>query len=275
MSIQTVLSKDGVRLALQRYGDGSPLVLVHGTGGSAARWAPVVNGLQSQFGIYALDRRGRGQSGDSSEYAIQREFEDVVSVIDSVGPAHVLGHSYGGICALEAALQTPHVRKLILYEPPIPVEGMAIYPPGLIERLEQMIAAGERDKAATAFMQEVVRMPTRELETLRASPVWSGRVAAAHTLARELRAHEHYRFEPERFARLNNPTLLLLGSDSPDFFKAAIEVLNTALPNSRLVVLPDQRHNAMDVAPELFVREVLAFLTEDSQSRPGQFAPTN
>jgi pimeloyl-ACP methyl ester carboxylesterase len=261
--VEKIQSKDGVSLALQRYGDGTPLVLVHGTGGSAARWSPVVPALEARFAIYALDRRGRGQSGDAPEYEIQREFEDIECVVDAIGPAHVLGHSYGGVCSLEAALLTPHLRKLILYEPAIPVEGMPIYPAGFIARLESLLAAGEREKAAITFMQEVVRMPVRELENLRASHSWPGRVAAAHTLPRELRAHERYRFKPERFERLKIPTLLLLGSDSPDFFKAAIEVVNAALSNSRIVVLPGQRHNAIDVAPELFVREVLAFLTDE------------
>ena len=105
-------------------------------------------------------------------------------------------------------------------------------------------------------------MPPHEFELFRSSPAWSARVAAAHTLPRELRAHEQYRFKAERFHGLKTPTLLLAGGDSPDFFKAAIATVNAALPNSRVVVLPGQQHIAMDTAPELFVREVLAFLGE-------------
>jgi pimeloyl-ACP methyl ester carboxylesterase len=86
-------------------------------------------------------------------------------------------------------------------------------------------------------------------------------VAAAHTLARELRAHEHYRFNPERFKGFNTPTLLLLGEHSPDFFKASIEVLSAKLPNNRVVVLSGQQHVAMDTAPQIFLQEVLGFLS--------------
>jgi pimeloyl-ACP methyl ester carboxylesterase len=78
----------------------------------------------------------------------------------------------------------------------------------------------------------------------------------------KLRVHEAYQFKPERFKTLNVPTLLLLGGDSPSFSKAAIEPVNGALPNSRIVVLPGQQHIAMDTAPDLFVREVLEFLAK-------------
>lgn len=105
-------------------------------------------------------------------------------------------------------------------------------------------------------------MPPHEIEILRSSPAWGARVAATHTLPRELRAAEEYRFEPERFTGLTVTTLLLLGGDSPDFFKVSAHTMNAALPNSRVVVLPGQQHIAMDTAPELFVREVTAFLQE-------------
>ena len=256
-------SKDGALLAYQRTGVGSPLVLVHGTGGSSARWAPILPALEEHFSLYALDRRGRGDSGDAPDYALEREFEDVASVINSIGQSvNLLGHSFGGICALEAALLTPQVHKLILYEPPIPVEGVPIYPDGVIEHLDTLLAAGDRLGVLTTFMREVVRMPSHEFELFRASPAWPARVAAAHTLPRELRAQERYRFTAGRFSGLSTPTLLLVGGDSPAFFKVAIEVVEAALPNSRTVVLPGQQHIAMDTAPDLFVREVITFLEE-------------
>jgi len=261
--MEKIISKDGMPIAYQRSGAGTPLVLVHGTGGAYTRWLPVLPALGSRFSVYAMDRRGRGESGEASRYAIEREFEDVAAVVDSIGaPVHLLGHSFGGICALEAALLARDIRRLVLYEPPIPVEGIPIYPAGVIERLQALLEAGDREGVLTTFMREVVRMPPHEFELFRSSPAWSARVAAAHTLPRELRAHEQYRFKAERFHGLKTPTLLLAGGDSPDFFKAAIATVNAALPNSRVVVLPGQQHIAMDTAPELFVREVLAFLGE-------------
>ncbi|MCX9077915.1 MAG: alpha/beta hydrolase [Candidatus Methanoperedens sp.] len=258
-----IISKDGTPIAYQRSGAGAPLVLVHGTGGAYARWRPVLPALEKQFTVYAVDRRGRGDSGEAQSYAIEREFEDVAAVVDSIGDGvNLLGHSFGAICALEAALLTPHVRKLLLYEPPLPIPGVPIYPEGVIDRLQDLLDAGDRPGVLTTFMSEVVRMPAHELELFQSTPAFPARVAAAHTLPRELRAHEAYRFEPERFKNLNVPTLLMLGGDSPPFFKAAIEAANAALPNSRVVVLLGQQHIAIDTAPDLFVHEVVAFLSE-------------
>lgn len=259
--MQKIRSQDGTPIAYQQTGAGEPLVLVHGMGGSYLRWAPVLPALEQQFTVYAVDRRGRGESVDTTDYAIEREFQDVATLVNSIGEGvNLLGHSFGGICALEAALLIPHLRSLILYEPPLPVPGVPIYPEGVIDRLEALLAAGDRVGVVTSFMREVVRMPAHELERFQASPAFPSRVAAAHTLPREMRAHEQYRFEPERFKSLNVPALLLVGGDSPQFFKAAIEALHATLPNNRIVLLPGQQHIAMDTATELFVQEVQAFL---------------
>jgi pimeloyl-ACP methyl ester carboxylesterase len=265
--MEKILSNDGTPIAYHRSGSGPPLVLVHGTGGTAARWKPVLPGLERYFTVYAVDRRGRGESGEAQRYAIEREFEDIAAVVDSAavsisGGVNLLGHSFGAICALEAALLTPHLRKLVLYEPPLPVPGVPIYPEGVIDQLQALLDAGDRASVVTTFMREIVRMPAHELDLFQSSPAFPARVAAAHTLPRELRAHEGYQFQPERFKQLSIPTLLLLGGDSPTFFKAAIEALSAVLPNSRTVVMPGQQHIAIDTAPELFVNEVLTFLLE-------------
>jgi len=258
-----LLSKDGTPIAYHRSGAGMPLVLVHGTGGAYARWAPILPALEKQFTVYAVDRRGRGESGEARTYALEREFEDVAAVVDSIGDqVNLLGHSFGGICALEAALLTPRLRKLVLYEPPLPVPGVTIYPEGVIDRLDALLDAGDRSAVLTTFMREVVRMPEYELDLFKSSPAFPARLAAAHTLPRELRAHEAYRFEPERFKNLRVPTLLLLGGDSPQFFRSAIEAVNAILPNSRIVELPGQQHIAMDTAPDIFIRELVTFLAE-------------
>lgn len=238
-------------------------MLVHGTGGVHSRWAPVLPALEQRFRVYAVERRGRGQSGDAIHYAIEREFEDIAAVVSSIDePVNLLGHSFGAICALEAALLLPDLHRLILYEPPIPVEGVPVYPPGVIERLQTFLEAGEREEVLACFMREVVHMPAAEFELFRSSPAWPARLAAAHTLPRELGANEHYRFEPQRFKELITPTLLLVGGDSLDFFRAAAAAVNAAIPTSRVRILPGQQHIAMDTAPQLFVREVVAFLSE-------------
>ena len=256
-------SKDGTLLAYQRSGSGSPLVLVHGTGASAARWQPVLAGLEEHHTVYALNRRGRAGSGDTQPYAIQREFEDVASIVHSIGhPANLLGHSFGGICALEATLLTSRVQNLILYEPPIPINGLTDYPEGLLDQLDALLAAGDREGILTTFALQVLRMSPEEFERYRAAPIWNARLASAHTLPRELRAQASYRFNPERFRRFTIPTLLLVGELSQPRFKSASELLSAALPKSQTIILTGQKHNAMDTAPDLFTQVVTNFLQE-------------
>ena len=108
MSPESATSKDGMPIAHLCSGEGPPLVLVHGTAADHGRWAPLLLAFEERFTVCAVDRRGRGDSGDSDDYAIAREFENVTAVVDSVGePANLLGHSYGALCALEAAPCSP------------------------------------------------------------------------------------------------------------------------------------------------------------------------
>jgi pimeloyl-ACP methyl ester carboxylesterase len=141
---EAVVSADGTSLVVWRSGAGPPLVLVHGTTADHSRWAPALPALEEHFSVYSFDRRGRGESGDSADYSFEREFEDVVVVIESVGEdVDLLGHSHGGVCALEAALLTDRIRKLVLYEPPI---GFVVAPPEVVDQLESLLQAGERDE---------------------------------------------------------------------------------------------------------------------------------
>jgi pimeloyl-ACP methyl ester carboxylesterase len=209
-----------------------------------------------------MDRRGRGGSGDAPDYDLMREAEDVAAVVDAIGePAFVLGHSYGAVCSLEAVLLTDNVRRLVLYEPPIPT-GLPAYPPGAPDRIQALVDDGELEGALELFFREIVRMPERELEPYRQLPMWKGRIQLAPTLAREMAFDRTYRLDAERFAGLQVPTLLLLGGDSPPLFQQATEAVHSALPDSRVVILPGQQHIAMDIDPELFVKEVLDFLLE-------------
>jgi pimeloyl-ACP methyl ester carboxylesterase len=263
--METIRSKDGTMIAYQRSGTGSPLVLVHGATADHTRWTPVLPAFEQHFTLYALDRRGRGGSGDAEQYAIEREFEDIVALVNSIEePVFLLGHSYGALCSLEAALRTTNVRKLILYEPPIPT-GIEVYPPEVVTRIQALLDAGDREGAVFTFMQDIVRVPPREMVMLRSAPSWPARIEAAHTILREMRGSNEYIFEPARFVGLTTPTLLLLGGDSPPFFRAAIEVVHAALPDSRIVIMPGQQHTAMNTAPEVFIREVLQFLAEAGQ----------
>jgi pimeloyl-ACP methyl ester carboxylesterase len=264
-------SRDGTPIAYTKTGHGSPLVLVHGTGADHTRWAPLVPRLGEHFTVYAMDRRGRGGSGDAPTYALDREFEDIAAVVEATGePAYLLGHSHGALCSLEALRLTDRVKRAVLYEPPILGDTVIVDTP-TVDKLEGLLARGDRQGILETFYRDVVRMPPSELALLESLPAWQGRLAAAHTIPREERVYvmggpEQYHLHPERFASVRVPTLLLLGSDSPYFFKAAIDKVHAALPTtSRVAVMPGQQHTAMNTAPELFLREVIAFLTEPAR----------
>ncbi|HZD70948.1 MAG TPA: alpha/beta hydrolase [Actinomycetes bacterium] len=254
-----VLSKDGTRIAYERSGMGPPLVLIHGTGIDHTYWTPLIPELEQYFTVYTVDRRGRGRSGDTQPYAIRREFDDVAAVVDSIpGTVGLLGHSYGALCSLEAALRTTHVRKLALYEPPVYTTVEVSYPADIRGRFDALLKAGKAEEALL-MVYEIGETSTDEVSLLRSLPSWQARVLAAHTIPREQSSVKSYSFDPSRFRNLKTPTLFLLGSESSPFYKAATEALHASLPHSRIAILPEQRHEAVVTAPELFLREVIGF----------------
>lgn len=262
----TALSADGTVIVYERFGHGPPLVLVHGTGRDHSYWAVSAQLLAQDTTVHAIDRRGRGGSGDTDRYAIEHEVEDILAVIDEVGePIHLLGHSYGAIVALEAATRTDRLQTLILYEPPFGA-GADRVPSDLGDRLEAIMATGDREEVLVTFLREGPRYPSTIIDAQRKMPEWPDRLAYAHTLPRETQAVHHYVFDPERFAGLSIPTLLLLGSESPPFFQQAIEALHAAIPGSEVVRLQGQHHNAMVTAPELFAETVHDFIRTRSGS---------
>ncbi len=261
ITMESIISKDGTRIAYERSGKGPALVLIHGTDIDHTQWTPLLSKLGQHFTVYAVDRRGRGQSCDAEPYAIAREFEDAAALINSIGDeVNVLGHSYGAICALEAALLTTHIRKLALYEPPIYTTVKLSYPPDILNRINALLEAGEAEKVLL-MLNELAQTPKEELNLVRSLPSWQTRISAACTMPREIISAKNYTFNPERFRNLKTPTLLMVGGESTPFYKAAIEALHAALPNNRFVVLPGQGHEAMDTAPELFLKEVISFFS--------------
>lgn len=258
--METITSADGTTIAYERTGTGPPLVLVHGTTADHTRWDPVRPDFEREFTVYAIDRRGRGESGDADEYDIEREFEDVTTVVDAIDePVILLGHSYGALCSLEAALRTNNLRKLVLYEPPILVGDHDLRSEEVFTEMEALLNDGENERALVLFLRDIVEMPPSEIDSLRSAPNWPSRVAAANTVYREASAPGEYEFDAARFASLTASTLLLSGSESSPFLKDATDTLDAALPDSRVVILDGQGHVAMNTAPERFVDEVLSF----------------
>jgi pimeloyl-ACP methyl ester carboxylesterase len=259
---EEVVSADGTPIAVWRSGQGPPLILVHGAAADHSRWAPVLPRLGERFTVLAMDRRGRGASGDADTYAIEREYEDVAAVVEWAGDeVNLLGHSYGGICAVEAALLSDRIGKLILYEPPM---GFLESPPEVVRRLEELLEAGERDELVAYFMREVAGLPPEQVELLRSMPAWEARIAAAGTIPREELANREYSFDGERFGNLPVPTLFLQGGDSPEPFVQAAKAMRGAMPQCRVLVMPGQRHAAMDTDTDGFTSAVLEFIGDRS-----------
>jgi pimeloyl-ACP methyl ester carboxylesterase len=259
--MKLITSKDGTSIASWQSGAGDPLLLVHGTSGDHLAWTSVLPSLEQHCNVWTLDRRGRGLSGDADEYALERECEDIAAVIDAMSAhAYLVGHSFGGLCALEAALLTPNINGLILYEPSISLAGSG-WSNELEASLKNRLEAGYLEETLLLFFSEIVKISPHEMATMRTSPHWAGRVAAAHTILRELQSVNSYTFEPQRFQFLQIPVLLLIGENSPSRRHLTAAMLQQHLPDSRIKVLPGQQHSAMRTAPDLFIHEIVEFMS--------------
>lgn len=256
----TVTSADGTPLACWRVGEGPPVVVVHGTTASHAAWSAAASFLAKDATVWTFDRRGRGASGDSPDYALQREADDVLAVLEAVGgPAHLLGHSFGGMVALDAApaaLEGGVLASLILYEP---ITAGEPTPQEVLARLEAAVEAGNPERALVTFLRERTGMSAHDVELARASALWPVRVEAAPTIPRELRAHAGHRPDWEQLAGLDVPTLLLLGGDSGRY-AASARVVADVLPDVTVHTLEGQGHAAHLTAPRRLAAAVTDFL---------------
>jgi pimeloyl-ACP methyl ester carboxylesterase len=258
-----VLSRDRTPIALWKTGSGPSLLVVHGTCADHSAWERVVPLLADRFTIYTMDRRGRGASGDASEYALEREVEDVVAAVDALpGPVYLYGHSFGATCAVEAATRANNLGRLVLYEGGPKPRGLVLIPEEFIVQLEKLIGAGERERAVMTFMLNAAGVAHEELYVLRNSPSWSARVAAAHTIPRELRALNDYGPDADRLAEIHAPMLLLVGEQTDlrrrDLFEQAAGLFNDA----HIEVLPGQRHAAHQTGPETLAAALREFLRD-------------
>jgi len=264
-------STDGTRVAVFRSGrpDLPPLLLVHGTTADHTAFRALVPRIAEAFDLYMVDRRGRGASGDTLPYAIEREFEDVVRVAEVVAArtgreaVDVFGHSYGGRCALGAALRTEVIRRVICYEGAPSPPGSSYQPAGLDEDLASLLAAGDLDGLLETFMRRVVGMTDADLVAYRANPVWPARVAAAPTIVRELGAESDPTASLEALAAVRQPVLQILGGASVSAFRDATVALDARLADGRVVEIPGARHAAHHTHVEAVAAATIDFL------RPG------
>jgi pimeloyl-ACP methyl ester carboxylesterase len=268
MAIEQVTSADGTRIGHYRAGSGPPAVLVHGTSGAKSDWGLSTPVLEPHLTVLAIDRRGRGRSPDSQPYALEREFEDVVAVVESQPqPAHVIGSSWGAVCALGAALRTDRIRSLVLYEPPFAfLDDPAL--PELVARAEALERAGDAEGILQAFYE--FNGEGEALAFLRAfPPAWEQMTRDAFTIPRELRAGSRARLEDFDLAAIEVPTTILVGERSAEPFHRGADWLVGVLPNARVRSIPGQTHAAQALAPEEFGRIVLDAIRSAEVSTAG------
>jgi pimeloyl-ACP methyl ester carboxylesterase/GNAT superfamily N-acetyltransferase len=265
---RTVASIDGTSIGDFTSGTGPPLVLVHGASADHTTFRVVGPRLAKQFAVHAIDRRGRGASGDTPPYSIEREFEDVAAVASALAaetgaPIDIVGHSYGGRCALGAALLTDDIRRVVSYEGAPTPPGERYGDADVLAELRALDAADDPPGVLSTFMTRVVGMDEDGLSRYRQDPVWPLRVGAAHTIVRELESEaESAGAGLEALGRVRQPVLQLLGGDSRPEFGAATRVLDARLADGRVAVIPGARHAAHHTHPEAFVAAVTTFLAE-------------
>ena len=258
-----VRSADGTQVAFDRSGDGPPLILIGGALSDRRAAAPLASLLAERFTVVAYDRRGRGDSGDTPPYAVEREVEDVHALLDRVGGAGALyGHSSGAVLALEVAAAGARVTRLVLYEPPFVVDDTRPpLPEDYVERLEALVAAGRRDEALEHFLTAGVGLPEEAVAGMRSAPMWSGMEALAHTLAYDGRVMGPTMFgrplPAERWASVRVPTLVLDGGASPSWQRNAAAALAAVLPDARARTLEGQDHGP---AIEVLAPVLIGFL---------------
>ena len=224
--------------------------MVHGAG--SARWGFTLlrSLLEERFTVIAVDRRGRGDSGDGSgAYALESEFEDVAAVMTDAGEGVLLlGHSYGALVAAGAAALIEGLPAMVLYEPPM---GGVLADAETIDRWESLIAAGDRETPVTEFLHVVGGYSHEEIEQLRRTPAWELRKQAFHTVPRELRAEAELALESLNLGELGLPVGMLVGSESPDWARRSTDAYARALPRATVYRLEGHGHGGLLSGPEL------------------------
>ena len=268
-----VAAPDGVPIAVfesglpARAGNHPTLLLVHGTTADHTTFRAVAPMLGEPRHVAAMDRRGRGASGDPPDgrYSIEREFDDVAAVAHTLatlsgGPIDVLGHSYGGRVALGAAGRSADLRRVIVYEGAPSTARLPYRPVGVERRVRAHLDHGDNEAALETFFREIVGLDDAAIAAYRANPVWPIRAAAAHTILRELDAEASSTAGLEPLGQVRQPVLLVLGSASREPFGAANDALAARLATVRQVTIQGAAHAAHHTHVESFVAAVEAFL---------------
>jgi len=226
--MEKVVSKDGTEIAYDVTGSGPALVLVAGAFTDRSRYVQDAEALASAFSVVNYDRRGRGDSGDTLPYAVEREWEDLAAVRDATGARFACAYSSGSMVLLQSRVP---FEKLAVVEPPFRVEGAPPAPERYLERLQEYVAAGHPGGAAELFMVEAVGQPKEVVDQIRATPMWAGLEAIAHTLVYDGLQMRDSAVPTKLLSTIQLPTLALYSNDSPAWLQNSAKQTAAALPN--------------------------------------------
>jgi pimeloyl-ACP methyl ester carboxylesterase len=258
--MRTVTSADGTKIAFDQLGEGPPVIMVVGAFNTRATTGPLAAALQDQFTVLNYDRRGRGDSGDTLPYSVEREIEDIDALIaDAGGSAAVFGYSSGATLALNAAAHGLAITKLVLYDAPFLVDDSdPRLPADLPEQLTALISAGKRGDAVELYQTKAIRIPEDIVAQMRHAPFRPGLEAIAHTLVYEAKIAGDGSLPRELIAKVATPTLVIDGENSPPIMHGAAQALEQTLPNARRCTLPEQTH---DINPDATAPVLTEFLS--------------
>jgi pimeloyl-ACP methyl ester carboxylesterase len=260
-----IISSDGTSLAAIKMGSGAPLVICHGAFTMAQDWLPFVSEMAKTRTILLYDRRGRGESiSVNADFAIDAEVDDLAAVVAYAGAdTAILGHSFGGACALAYAARTGFAGPLIVYEPPHAALGPVSR--GHITEIERIIATGDLDAAAQFAIGQVVGMPPPAIDAFRESPLWEAMCQTLTAFPKELRLLDSLIWNDGDLGAIASAPTLLIGEDSPVFPDAIspVAALQALLPAMRTKAIPGQGHVAYLFAPELLAEIVSQCLSEE------------
>jgi len=240
--LETVRSRDGTGIAVERRGEGPPVVLISGASTTRAIHAPLSELLAEDFMVFNYDRRGRGESSDTAPYAVEREIEDLKAVIVVAGgEAAVFGNSSGAVLALRAAAARVPITKLALWEPPFMVDPEApVRQKEYVTELTQLLEANRRGDAMALFLK-TIGLPDAMIAGMRQAPMCPGMEEIAPTLLYDAAVMGDSTV-PIDLASVDNPSLVLYGSETGAWAQDAARVLTSVLPNSRSRALEGQNH---------------------------------
>jgi pimeloyl-ACP methyl ester carboxylesterase len=256
-----VISKDGTAIAFDRSGQGPTVILVGGAFQYRAIDPPTAQLaalLAEHFTVFHYDRRGRGESGDTQPYAVEREIEDLEALINEAGgSAFVFGMSSGGVLALDAAARGLAITKQALYELPFNSgdeqarQGAEHY----TRQLRALLNEGRRGDAV-ALAMTTWGAPPEAIAGMRQTPIWPLFEAVAPTLAYDDAIMGDGSAPTARLASITVPTLVMDGGASPTFMRNAAQAAAQALPNTKRRTLEGQTH---DVAPQVLAPVLVEF----------------